>query len=426
MQFESRYHYLNDVNYFFKYSEEVVATITNVVIPYVSQFEYYSDENHFNRIIQILLEADRTYEDIYYSLGVYLLSQTDEVEEKMNTVRTILYNLQRADEAIAQRVLNIMNVLIPPAAQADAVGDAVSQEELQQMQDFKRIVPDEELAKLQVILFSELQTDEKSCSICLDEFDPESQLYTIPCKHLFHKACLEDWVAENYKCPVCRGEIAKYKVDFEELFAEQNEEPFAEQNEEPFAEQNEELFAEQNEEPFEERVSDIQEDHGDFVLHVYNVDENNVIYNIVIDDEALDREEVDEDDEEEKDEEVDEDDKADAHEAFCEQLAREARENDQEASEAFHESVESKNYCVIERSHGLATHFCQQCNMHLCTECDTDGHMYANMRYHQREQLVLESEDEDDGDEVEKVEKVEKVKDDVEEEVEEFTENEEK
>lgn len=376
MQSESRYHYLNDVNYFFKYSEEVVATITNVVIPYVSQFEYYSDENHFNRIIQILLEADQSYEDIYYSLGVYLLSQTDEVEEKMNTVRTILYNLQRADEAVAQRVLNIMNVLIPPAAQADAVGDAVSQEELQQMQDFKRIVPDEELAKLKVILFSELETDEKSCSICLDEFVPESQLYTIPCKHLFHKACIEDWVAENYKCPVCRGEIAKYKVDLEE-------------------------------DPVAEPFPDIQEDHGDFVLNVYNVDENNVIYDIVINDEALDDEAFDE-------EALDEEDaREDAHEAFHEQLAC---EQDQEASEAFHEPVESKNYCVIERSHGLATHFCQQCNMHLCTECDTDGHMYANMRYHQREQIELESEDEDDGDEVEKVE----------EEVEEFTENEEK
>ena len=387
MQSESRYHYLNDVNYFFKYSEEVVATITNVVIPYVSQFEYYSDENHFNRIIQILLEADQSYEDIYYSLGVYLLSQTDEVEEKMNTVRTILYNLQRADEAVAQRVLNIMNVLIPPAAQADAVGDAVSQEELQQMQDFKRIVPDEELAKLKVILFSELETDEKSCSICLDEFVPESQLYTIPCKHLFHKACIEDWVAENYKCPVCRGEIAKYKVDKEE-------------------------------DPVAEPFPDIQEDHGDFVLNVYNVDENNVIYDIVINDEAFDEEEVDE-------EALDEEDaREDAHEAFHEQLAC---EQDQEASEAFHEPVESKNYCVIERSHGLATHFCQQCNMHLCTECDTDGHMYANMRYHQREQIELESEDEDDGNEIEKVEEddgdeVEKV----EEEVEEFTENEEK
>ena len=378
MQSESRYHYLNDVNYFFKYSEEVVATITNVIIPYVSQFEYYSDENHFNRIIQILLESDHTYEDIYYSLGVYLLSQTEEVEEKMNTVRTILYNLQRADEAVAQRVLNIMNVLIPAAAQAEAVGDAVSQQELQQMQDFKRIVPEEELAKLQVVAFSDLQTDEKNCSICLDEFLAESQLYTIPCKHLFHKECLTDWVAENYKCPVCRGEIAKYKVDFEEPFAEQIEENFAEPN--------------------EERVPDIQEDHGDFVLNVYNVDENNVIYNIVINDEALDREEVDEDDEDEEE---------DAHEqpaseAFHEQLACE------HGHEAFHEDAdahEDPKYCVIDRSHGLAMHFCQQCNMHLCVECDTDGHMYANMRYHQRVQIELESEDEeddeDDGDVIE-------------------------
>jgi len=408
MQSESRYHYLNDVNYFFKYSEEVVATITNVVIPYVSQFEYYSDENHFNRIIQILLEADQTYEDIYYSLGVYLLSQTEEVEEKMNTVRTILYNLQRANEAVAQRVLNIMNVLIPPAARADAVGDAVSQQELQQMQDFKRIVPDEELAKLQVVVFSELQTDEKSCSICLDEFLAESQLYTIPCKHLFHKECLTDWVAENYKCPVCRGEIAKYKVDFEEIFAEQNED----QNEEPFEEQDAEPF----EEPFAEPI---QEDHGDFVLHVYNVDENNVIYNIVINDEALDR-----DDEEEVD--------------ASEQLAHEDPRED--AIEAFHEDPredaiedahEQPNYCVIDRSHGLATQFCQQCNMHLCVECDTDGHMYANMRYHQRVQIELESEDEDDEDieedAEENIEENEKeIEEKNEENFEEFTENEEK
>lgn len=370
MQSESRYHYLNDVNYFFKYSEEVVATITNVVIPYVSQFEYYSDENHFNRIIQILLEADQSYEDIYYSLGVYLLSQMDEIEEKMNTVRTILYNLQRADEAVAQRVLNIMNVLIPPAAQADAVGDAVSQEELQQMQDFKRIVPSEELAKLQVVLFSELETDEKNCSICLDEFVSDSKLYTIPCKHLFHKDCLEDWVAENYKCPVCRGEIAKYKVDKED-------------------EEDEDI--ERLELPNE------VEDHGDFLINVYNVDENNVIFSVVINDEALDRE--------------------DAHD-----VREDARDLEN-----------SQRYCVVERSHGLATHFCQQCNMYLCTECDTDGHMYANMRYHQREQLVLESEDEDDGDD--DGDEVEKVKDDVkvvedededEDDVEEFTENEEK
>ena len=375
MQSESRYHYLNDVNYFFKYSEEVVANITNVIIPYVSQFEYYSDENHFNRIIQILLESEQTYEDIYYSLGVYLLSQTDDVEEKMNTVRTILYNLQRADEAVAQRVLNIMNVLIPPA---DA-GDAVSQQELQQMQDFKRIVPDEELAKLQVVSFSELQTDDKSCSICLDEFVPESQLYIIPCNHLFHKECLEGWVAENYKCPVCRCEIAKYKVDKEEDEEDENEEPF--------------------ELPIE---PDEVEDHGDFLINVYNVDENNVIFNFIINDEALDREDAHEEVREYAHEEVDQEVREVNEEVH--EDAHEVREvNEKVHEEPALERENLQRYCVVERSHGLATHFCQQCNMHLCTECDTDGHMYANMRYHQREQIELESEDEDDGDDGDEV-----------------------
>jgi hypothetical protein len=269
------------------------------------------------------------------------------------------------------------------------------------MQDFKRIVPDEELAKLQVVSFSELQTDDKSCSICLDEFVPESQLYIIPCNHLFHKECLEGWVAENYKCPVCRGEIAKYKVDKEEDEEEDEED--------------------ENEEPFELPIEpDEVEDHGDFLINVYNVDENNVIFNFIINDEALDREDVRE--------YVHEDVREYAHEEVDQEVREVNEEVHEDAREEVREepALERENlqrYCVVERSHGLATHFCQQCNMHLCTECDTDGHMYANMRYHQREQIELESEDEDDGDEVEKV--VED-KDEYGDDVEEFTENEEK
>lgn len=299
MQFEIRYNYLNDVNYFFKYSEDIVSTITNVIIPYVSQFEYYSDENHFNRIIQILLESDQSCEDIYYSLGVYLLSQTEEVEEKMNTVRTILFNLQRADETVAQRVLQIMNVLIPAAAVAGPL------DPLPVLQDVKLIVSDEELDKLQVVIFSELQTDEKSCSICLDEFVPESQLYTIPCKHLFHTSCLKDWVAENYKCPVCRGDIAEHRADLGDDVEDG-------------------IFVH----------DEVHVGEDDNVIDVYNID-NNDIYNFDV---------------------------------------------------IIQEQIERKN-CFVDQSHGLAIYFCQRCNVHLCAVCDEETHMYALMRYHERELL---------------------------------------
>ena len=312
MQSESRYNYLNDVNYFFKYSEDVVSTITNVIIPYVTQFEYYSDENHFNRIIQILLEADQSYEDIYYSLGVYLLSQAEEVEEKMNTVRTILFNLQRADETVAQRVLQIMNVLIPPMAAAVA-GPL---DPLPVLQDVKLIVSDEELEKLQVVIFSELQTDEKSCSICLDEFVPESQLYTIPCKHLFHTSCLKDWVAENYKCPVCRGDIAEHHADLGD-------------------DAEDGIFVH----------DEVHVGEDDNVIVVYNVD--NDIYN------------------------------------FDDIIIHEPEDNNVHND---YEEIEREN-CFVDQSHGLAIYFCQRCNVHLCAVCDEETHMYALMRYHERERL---------------------------------------
>lgn len=40
--------------------------------------------------------------------------------------------------------------------------------------------------------------------------------------------------------------------------------------------------------------------------------------------------------------------------------------------------------CIVDRSHGVATHFCERCNLHLCSECDIETHMYALMRFHVR------------------------------------------
>lgn len=205
--------YLNDIDYFFRYNEDVVENITNVIIPYISQFEHYSSENHFNRIIQILLESDISYEDIYYSLGVYLLSQSDNVEEQMTVIREILRDLQEAELNVVQQVMNIIDVFLPAAEPVPPP-----------MENVKLVVRRKEMEKLKIVIFSDLQTDETNCSICLEDFEVDSELYVIPCTHLFHVNCLEKWVTENYKCPVCRGEIAEHEADLEDDDEEENEE----------------------------------------------------------------------------------------------------------------------------------------------------------------------------------------------------------
>ncbi|BAT74754.1 probable E3 ubiquitin-protein ligase XERICO [Vigna umbellata] len=46
---------------------------------------------------------------------------------------------------------------------------------------------------------------EHDCSVCLTQFEPESEINRLSCGHLFHKACLEKWLDYwNITCPLCR------------------------------------------------------------------------------------------------------------------------------------------------------------------------------------------------------------------------------
>lgn len=46
---------------------------------------------------------------------------------------------------------------------------------------------------------------EHDCSVCLTQFEPESDINKLSCGHFFHKACLEKWLGYwNITCPLCR------------------------------------------------------------------------------------------------------------------------------------------------------------------------------------------------------------------------------
>jgi hypothetical protein len=48
----------------------------------------------------------------------------------------------------------------------------------------------------------------KTCTICLDDYEETSKVKVLPCEHGFHTECITKWLtSENYKCPVCRKEI---------------------------------------------------------------------------------------------------------------------------------------------------------------------------------------------------------------------------
>nr|XP_011465641.1 PREDICTED: putative RING-H2 finger protein ATL21B [Fragaria vesca subsp. vesca] len=47
--------------------------------------------------------------------------------------------------------------------------------------------------------------NDKTCPICLGEYQPKETLRTIPeCNHYFHSNCIDEWLGKNPTCPLCR------------------------------------------------------------------------------------------------------------------------------------------------------------------------------------------------------------------------------
>jgi len=48
----------------------------------------------------------------------------------------------------------------------------------------------------------------EACAICLSNLQPNDVFRHIPCRHRFHKACLDRWLTLKDTCPLCVGHVA--------------------------------------------------------------------------------------------------------------------------------------------------------------------------------------------------------------------------
>ena len=78
----------------------------------------------------------------------------------------------------------------------------------QPMNDIKNVINKEELDKLPVKSWTDLDKEKyKECSICLDDYQETSNVRILHCTHGFHIDCIDHWLTEcSYKCPICRDD----------------------------------------------------------------------------------------------------------------------------------------------------------------------------------------------------------------------------
>lgn len=57
---------------------------------------------------------------------------------------------------------------------------------------------------------NEVTADSECCAICIEPYQISETVRTLPCKHQFHKCCVDPWLLEHRTCPMCKMDILKF------------------------------------------------------------------------------------------------------------------------------------------------------------------------------------------------------------------------
>ncbi|XP_013771270.1 RING finger protein 150-like [Pundamilia nyererei] len=55
----------------------------------------------------------------------------------------------------------------------------------------------------------ETEPDFDNCAVCIEGYKANDVVRILPCRHLFHKSCVDPWLLDHRTCPMCKMNILK-------------------------------------------------------------------------------------------------------------------------------------------------------------------------------------------------------------------------
>lgn len=56
----------------------------------------------------------------------------------------------------------------------------------------------------------EMKDFSETCAVCIETYRVADVIRILPCKHQFHKSCIDQWLLEKRTCPMCKMDILKH------------------------------------------------------------------------------------------------------------------------------------------------------------------------------------------------------------------------
>jgi len=77
-----------------------------------------------------------------------------------------------------------------------------------------------QLSSIATASFTCQNVNEKQCVICLEEFEEGAELKRLSCKHHYHSTCIDKWLVQNGKCPLCNSKAVNTLEEVQSKFGE--------------------------------------------------------------------------------------------------------------------------------------------------------------------------------------------------------------